>query len=107
MNTQKLNLAISEFAQKIKANAAYYEENWAERKERKEYYQSFTKDKLLAMTEDEFLEYIGKLWSMLMWGNKKFVVDGLIADNGFSELKRSWQNCYLEMIQSKSAGMLF
>ena len=44
MNTQKLNSAIAEFTKKKKSNAAYYEENWAERKERKEYYQSFTKD---------------------------------------------------------------
>lgn len=87
MNTQKLNSAITEFIKKKKANAAYYEENWAERKERKEYYQSFTKDKLLAMTEEEFLEYISKLWSMLIWGNKKYVVDKMIADNGFATLK--------------------
>lgn len=88
MDKQKLNLAISEFSKKIKSNAAYYEESWAERKERKEYYQSFTKDKLLAMTEDEFLEYVSKLWSMLIWGNKKYVVDKLISDNGFVALKK-------------------
>lgn len=87
MNTLKLNSAIAEFTKKKKSNAAYYEENWAERKERKDYYQSFTKDKLIAMTEDEFLEYISKLWSMLIWGNKKYVVDKLIADNGFDMLK--------------------
>ena len=40
------------------------------------------------MTEDEFLEYISKLWSMLIWGNKKYVVDKLIADNGFTALKK-------------------
>lgn len=88
MNYDKLNKSLSEFARKKKSNAAYYEENWTERKERKEYYQSFTKDKLLAMTEEEFLEYISKLWSMLIWGNKKYVVDKLIADNGFDTLKK-------------------
>ena len=88
MNTQKLNLAISEYIEKKKSNAAYYEENWSERKDRKAYYQSFTKDRLLAMSEDEFLEYISKLWSMLIWGNKKYVVDKLIADNGFITLKK-------------------
>lgn len=88
MNTQKLNSAIAEFTKKKKSNAAYYEENWTERKERKNYYQSFTKDKLIAMTEEEFLEYISKLWSMLIWGNKKYVVDKLIADNGFVTLKK-------------------
>lgn len=88
MNNNKLMVAISEFTQNKKNNAAYYKENWIERKERKEYYQSFTKDKLLKMTEDEFLEYISKLWSMLIWGNKKYVVDKLIVDNGFSFLKK-------------------
>lgn len=88
MNTQKLNLAISEFSKKRKSNAAYFEENWTERKERKDYYQSFTREKLIAMTGEEFLEYISKLWSMLIWGNKKYVVDKLIADNGFATLKK-------------------
>lgn len=40
------------------------------------------------MTEEEFYEYISKLWSMLIWGNKKYVVDKLISDNGFSSLKK-------------------
>lgn len=88
MNVQKLRAEISDFSKHQNTNAAYYEDNWSERKERKEYYQSFTKNKLIAMTEDEFLEYISKLWSMLIWGNKKYVVDKLIADNGFSTLKK-------------------
>ena len=39
MNAQKLNSAIAEFKKKTKSNEAYYEENQAERKERKDYYQ--------------------------------------------------------------------
>jgi hypothetical protein len=88
MNNKKLQSAISAFVKNKKANAAYYDENWTERKERKAYYQSFTKDKLLAMTEEDFFEYISRLWSMLIWGNKKYVVDKLIADNGFDALKK-------------------
>lgn len=88
MNLEKLNSAITEFTNKKKSNAAYYDSNFSERKERREYYQSFTKDKLMAMTEDDFLEYISKLWSMLIWGNKKYIVDKLIADNGFTALKK-------------------
>lgn len=59
--TQNLSIAIQAFIKKQSTNAAYYEENWNERKERKAYYQSFTKDKLLAMTEEDFLEYISRL----------------------------------------------
>ena len=88
MNEQKLNSAIQSYISKKKTNAAYYDENWADRKERNVYYQSFNKAKLLAMTEDEFLEYISKLWSMLIWGNKKYVVDKLITDNGFENVKK-------------------
>ena len=88
MNKPKLQAAISSFLKNKKANAAYDSDNWAERKERRVYYQSFTKNKLLAMTEEEFFEYISRLWSMLIWGNKKYVVDKLIADNGFGTLKK-------------------
>ena len=88
MNRTKLESAISAFVKNKKANAAYYDDNWAERKERKAYYQSFTKDKLLVMNEEDFFEYMSRLWSMVMWGNKRFVVDKLIADNGFDMLKK-------------------
>lgn len=107
MDTQKLNSAISEFIKKKKSNAAYYADNWSERKERKKYYQSFTKDKIIAMTEDEFLEYISKLWSMLIWGNKKYVVDKLIADNGFIPLKKQLQNCFMGQVPLKNDGICF
>ena len=88
MNKAKLQSAISAFVKNKKANSAYYDDNWAERNERKTYYQSFTKVKLLAMTEEDFFEYISRLWSMVIWGNKKYVVDKLIADNGFDALKK-------------------
>ena len=88
MNKSKLKSAIATFVQNKKANVAFYNDNLAERNERKTYYQSFTRDKLLSMTEEVFLEYVSKLWSMLIWGNKKYVVDQLIANNGFDALKK-------------------
>lgn len=99
MDNTKLQLAIAGFIKKSKSNAAYFDENWSERKDRKEFYQSFTKQKLLAMTEDDFLEYISKLWSMLIWGNKKYVVDKLIADNGFENIKKQ----LVELLYSDAA----
>lgn len=87
MNKDKLQITISEFIRKRKINEIYYKDNFNKRKERKDYYQSFTKDKVLSMSEDEFYEYISKLWSMLIWGNKKYIIDKLIEDNGFINLK--------------------
>ena len=88
MNKQKLQSAVSAFINNKKANTAYNSDNWVERKERKAYYQSFTRAKLLAMTDDSFVEYLSRLWSMLMWGNKRFLSNKLIADNGFDNLKK-------------------
>lgn len=45
MNNSKLQSAITAFVKNKKANAAYYDDNWTERKERKAYYQSFSRDK--------------------------------------------------------------
>lgn len=87
MNTEKLNAAIRSYMTKKISNATYYDDNCSEREARREYYQSFNKAKLLTMTEEDFLEYISKLWSMLIWGNKKYVVDKLIEDNGFENIK--------------------
>ncbi len=66
MNTQKLNSAITEFTKKKKSNAAYYEANWAERKERKDYYQSFTNGKLtMSVTPRKAHQAnIGQLYSL-------------------------------------------
>lgn len=41
MTAKRLDSAINEFI--MKSNAAYYEENWTERKEQKEYYRFLSK----------------------------------------------------------------
>ncbi len=87
MNIDKLKRMIADFVRK-KSDENYDEDSWKERLERQRYYQAFNKERLLAMTEDDFLEYISKLWSMMIWGNKKYVVDKLIDDNDFETLKR-------------------
>ena len=86
MNIEKINKSIKEFKKQIKDNSDIEAIN--ERKERKEYYQSWTKKKMENMTEDEFVEYIGKLWSMIVWGNKKYIADKIIELNGFKNVKK-------------------
>jgi hypothetical protein len=58
-----------------------------ERANRATYYQAQTPDKIRHFNEGEFYEYISKLWAMLIWGNKQYVVDKLIKDNGFEAVK--------------------
>lgn len=54
MNISKLDKGIKNFLEKKETNKIYYEEIWNERKERKEFYQTFTKEKILAMSEETF-----------------------------------------------------
>ena len=71
MNQEKLIKAIQEYKNEIKRKDGFEKAGINEREERKVYYQSWTKERIKEMTEDEFVEYIGKLWSMIVWGNKK------------------------------------
>ena len=41
------------------------------------------------MDQEEFYEYISKLWAMIIWGNKHYIIDKYINDNGFETLKKS------------------
>lgn len=54
-----------------------------ERKERELFYKNYTYDKIISMDENEFYEYISKLWAMVIWGNKHYIIDKYISDNGF------------------------
>ena len=40
------------------------------------------------MSESDLEEYLSKLWAMLTWGNKRYYIDKLIADNGLDALRR-------------------
>lgn len=86
MNNNKLNDVIKRYKEHIRRVNDIEDIN--ERKERMKYYQNWTADKINTMTEDEFVEYIGKLWSMIVWGNKKYIADKIIDLNGFNKIKK-------------------
>jgi len=44
------------------------------------------------MTELEFGKLISSLWAFTMWGNKSYLVDKLLTDNEFDDLKRKLNN---------------
>lgn len=85
MNQEKLNNVIQKYIKHVSNIGDIEAIN--ERNERKIYYKSWTKEKIKNMTQDEFVEYIGKLWSMIVWGNKKYIADKIIELNGFENIK--------------------
>lgn len=91
MNTFILNMHLDDYLNKVNSNSLKEELN--ERKEREIYYKSYSKEKIINMNIDEFYDYIGNLWAMFIWGNKKYRVDQLIRDNdGFEKLKNKIVN---------------
>ena len=88
MNQKKLIAAIRRFKVRQNENPDAVNDAIAERYARITYYQSFSEEKLLVMSEDDFYKYVSQLWAMVIWGNKKYVVDKIIADNGFDNIKK-------------------
>jgi hypothetical protein len=87
MNMPLLKKHIAAYKKHIHEDHEKHVQDLSERKQRTDYYQAWTKDRLLKMTEEEFYEYVSKLWAMLIWGNKRYVVNKLIQDNGFDKVK--------------------
>lgn len=86
MNKEILWRHITDHLAKRKANPTAFNADLNERKERTAYYQSWTDERFPHMSADEFAEYLSKLWAMRIWGNKQYVVDRLIGDNGLPAL---------------------
>lgn len=64
-----------------------FKEDYQERLEYVEMYQSFDADRIDSMTVEDLYDYISPLWAMLIWGNKRYVVDKLVDDNGLDTIK--------------------
>lgn len=87
MNIEKLKTHIQHFLDEEKENPAKHRQDFEERLERIAYYQSWTKEKILQMSEEDLFEYMSKLWAMLIWGNKQYYVDKLISNNGLENFR--------------------
>lgn len=87
MNKQLLHKHIKSFLNNLERQPEKLKSDHLERIERIHYYQSWTKEKILKMSEEDLLEYLSKLWAMLIWGNKQYVVTKMITDNGFNQLR--------------------
>lgn len=82
MNKERLSKCLKDYKLLLKSASGDEEEALNERIQRISYYQSFTKDKILAMDREELLKYIGKLWATVVYGNKAYLVDKMIDTNG-------------------------
>lgn len=88
MNKDLLKSHIDKFISDSEKDPAKHQQDVDERSQIANYYRRFTKDNILAMTDDDIYEYLSKLWAMQIWGNKHYVIDKVIEDNGLQNLKQ-------------------
>lgn len=88
LNQKTLQTHINAYLQHMKIGAEKFQADAEQRKERAEYYQGWDKSRMLKMGEEDLADYLSRLWAMLIWGNKQYYVDKLIADNGFDSIKK-------------------
>ncbi len=89
MNKDILEKHIRHFLAEIKKDPERFENDAKERLDLVLYYQSYSAERILAMTGIDIYEYIAKLWAMRVWGNKNYVVDKLIEENGLGHFRKS------------------
>ena len=88
MEISKLNKTINSYKLYLENNNLA-ENDINERKNRIDYYQSIDKEKLMKLKEEDFFEFIAKLWASSIYGNKKYLADKIISDNkGLENVKK-------------------
>ncbi len=92
MNENKLLQSLEHYRQweKVNLDAAHKEHDEREMITKK--YQSFTQEKVSALTPDLLYEMIAPLWAMRMWGNKHYSVDLFVKNNGLDKLRKQLTN---------------
>ncbi|MDQ1336231.1 MAG: hypothetical protein QG552_3181 [Thermodesulfobacteriota bacterium] len=88
MDLNLLREHIKNYIKKIEEDHEKYFQDMTERKERKLFYQSWTKERILRMSEEDLYNYLAKLWAMLIWGNKQYVVDKLLQEHGLDIVRK-------------------
>lgn len=113
LQIELLRKHVQEWQAKLAADPLRAEHDKQERADRVAYYRAQSPDKLRAMSDDELYEYISKLWAMPVWGNKKYVVDKLVGENGSETVKANiaelvWGDAPIEQtsraVRSRSHG---
>ena len=92
MNAQILKQYLTTFKKWFKANKVQAAIEQEEREDIAAHIQSYNKEKLLNMSEEELFNYIAPLWAMAMWGNKHYQVNNIIETNGMKLLQEQFAN---------------
>lgn len=94
MNEKLYASALSSYKKWVDNNKAEAKSELNERHALCDEMQSYTKERLQNLTEDEFFNLIAPLWAMGMWGNKRYYLDNVIENNGMDLLRAQLVNLF-------------
>lgn len=94
MNEKLYLSALSNYKKWADNNKAEAKSEYNERHALCDEMQSYTKERLQNLTEDEFFNLIAPLWAMRMWGNKKYQLDNIVESNGMDLLREQLVNLF-------------
>ncbi|MCX6265739.1 MAG: hypothetical protein NTW16_00045 [Bacteroidetes bacterium] len=89
MDKSLLKKHIKDLMQKLSTDPEKLERDLKQRSEDIEYYSHYSGEKILAMDYEEVYSYLSRLWAMIIWGNKRYVTDKIIADNGLENFRKN------------------
>ena len=92
MDTQRLTQHLTAVRKWFKANKAQAVTEQTEREQLAAQVQTYTKERLQRMSEEDLFDYIAPLWAMAMWGNKHYQIDNIIEANGMPSLRDEFTN---------------
>ncbi len=87
MNKEPLGKHIKAYFGKHTTKPAVATADQHEHQDRTAYYQSWSEQRLQGMSEEELGQYISRLWAMRIWGNKQYVVDGILHRHGLDMIR--------------------
>ncbi len=79
--------SIAKYSELRDADPDQFAKDIEERNDRAKHYQSFNARAIMDFDEEAMIEYLGKLWALRMWGNKRYKVLEVIECTGFETLK--------------------
>ncbi len=94
MNEKLYSTALSNYKKWADNNKTDVESDLNERHAMCKEMQSYSKERLLKLSEEEFFNLIAPLWAMGMWGNKKYYLDNVIESNGMDLLREQLANLF-------------
>ena len=94
MNEKLYLSALSNYKKWADYNKTEVESECHERHAMCEEMQSYSKERLQNLSEEEFFNLIAPLWAMRMWGNKKYYLDNVIESNGMDLIREQLVNLF-------------